>query len=184
MNIQEQLELINQEYYKADGENKAQVIEALKKIHVALLRNPEELKTFIHSVIRLCGGCYIPYVFWLELVKFIDGNGDSALVYQIIEAFCQSDFEEEELHKMKPLLVIYFSREREFEQDRIKAYIVDHSHKTVREYFAMLYRFVAHNTHSVQAYTQKLHLLKRFYPNFELFDLSVQELEAKLSSTS
>jgi hypothetical protein len=181
MEWKEYLENINAEYYEGEEINKAQLLENIKKIHLSLLRSPKELAEFIDFAAANVGSIYLPYLFWIELSKFMDNRYNPELMYQMIEAFSNSDFEKEECNKMKPLLVVYFALEKEFYTDRIKSYIIDKAHKTVQDYFHNIFKFVAHNKNAVEALIKKIQMLKKYYPSFELLELPVQELEEKLS---
>ena len=174
----DQLDAINAAYY--ESEDKEAAIEALQALHVPLLRKPDELRPFVHQAARVAGGTYLPYLFWIELVKFMDGKGDSELLYDLVLAFTESDFDEEDLHKIKPLLVVYFAKERVFQIDRIKAQIVEKSHPSVRDFFYDLYKFVETNHVSTQTYHTKLVMLKKYFPDFERFELPIPQLEEEL----
>ncbi|MDW8159663.1 MAG: hypothetical protein RML72_12420 [Bacteroidia bacterium] len=180
MNWKKYLEDANTEYYRSDEINKPQLLENIKKIHLSLLRNPEELGEFIEFTMQNIGSIYLPYLFWIEVAKLLDKRHNPELIYQMIEAFCNSDFEEEERNKMKPLLIIYFAMENEFHIDRIKSFIIQKSHKTVQDYFSLIFKFVHHNKRAVEVLIKKMQMLKKYYPSFELLELPVQELEEKL----
>lgn len=183
MSLEAELQKIDERFKLSEGEDRDRTlaIEALKALHLPMLRGDEAvLKSFIQAAIRICGGVYIPYLFWMEIVKFVDQRGDRDLLYEILEAFSSSDFEEAERNKMLPLLAIYFTSEKEFQVDKIKAYIVGKSHKTVQEYFTLLARYIEQNPKSVEYYREKLRILKSYYPNFDLLNLPTSTLREKL----
>jgi len=184
MNLELELQNIYDKYLASEGEDKAGAIQALKMIHVPLLRgNPEVLSEFIFDAIRICGGTYIPFIFWMELIKLLEGRPDRELIYEIIQEFVNSDFDETECVRMKPLLIIYFTVETQFQVDKIKAYIVAKSHPSVIQYFQQyVYRAIEKTPKVVEAYRQKLWRLKGYYPNFEMLDMPTSLLEQKLSA--
>jgi hypothetical protein len=186
MELEDQLAAIDNAYSEIeddDPEIKQKFIGFLKEIHLELLsEDPETLRYFVFDAARVAGGIYIPYLFWMELVKFIEDNPDEEVLYHLIDCFATSDFEEEERKKMKPLLAIYFAHQRDFAVDRVKSHIVSNSHPQVRDYFLALLRFKEQNKKSIEAYTHKFRLLKGYYPNFEMFNLPVSRLEEELSA--
>jgi hypothetical protein len=180
MTLDEQFNMIEEAYYEANEENKETVLEAIKAVRASIVKHPELLAEFKQKVTKVCGGIYIPYLFWMELVKFIDGAPDRAMLYKIIEDFATSNFEEDERNKMKALLAVYFHKEKEFETSRIRNKIVANAHPEVQHYFNNLFKFAASNPSAVLAYYEKLLLLKPYYPNFELFRLPLPRLEEQL----
>jgi uncharacterized protein with NRDE domain len=77
--------------------------------------------------------------------------------------------------------VIYFKHEKQFEVRKFMAQAVEKSHPKVKSYFRLLFNFIENNPTAARAYEQKFHLLKSYYPNFNLFELSLQELQEKLA---
>jgi translation elongation factor EF-G len=180
MSYLEQLETIDRFYQEHEDDKKAEVVAALKKIHVALLKSPDDLKVFYDKTQVICGGIYIPYLFWMELIKFLDHPVNSQLMFDLIQAFANSNFEEEEQNNMKPLLAVYFKIERPFNVDKIKAYIVDKSHPQVRYYLRSILQLVEADAKAVDVYKEKVLMLKRYFPNFETLKLPLSQLKEEL----
>jgi len=183
MQLAEQLDAIQAAWLEADGENREETLEALRELHQSLLAQPEALAEFNHAAITLCGGLYIPYIFWFALRAFLHNPSPEhrAAIYKIIEAFATSNFEEQEQKIMKPLLIVYFDKEKEFEVDRVKAYIVDPAHPGIRQYFQKLFRFVEVNRSSVDTFLEKFRLLEDYFPDFDLYGMPLNRLREHLA---
>ena len=180
MSLLEQLETINSFYLEHEEDKKEEVIQALKKVHVSLLKSPDELQEFYEQGKTICGGIYIPYLFWMELSKFMDHPNNSTLLFELIKAFAESNFDEEEQNNMKPLLSVYFKIERPFNVDKIKAYIVDKAHPQVRFYMRSILQFVESDAKAIDVYREKLALLKKYFPNFETLKMPLSQLKEEL----
>lgn len=181
MSLAKTLAELEERYYGELEEDRDAVIEELSALHMAALdKGMAEFRKFSDEAIKVCGGVYIPYVLWVELALFTVDQGNRAQIFGIMEAFVNSDFEEEERKKMKSLLITYFAIEREFEVNKILTLIVDKAHPTVQEYFRKVQTFVAKNKTSVDMYIEKFHMLKNGYPNFELLALPLIKLKEQL----
>jgi len=171
---------LENEYNEAEGENREEVLEALKAYHTEVLGDPEANREFELEVLDKCGGIYTPYVFWLAVRGFLYNEVDKAFLFRVADAFANSNFEEEEQKKMKPLLMIYFAQEREFEMDRLWAQVVSKAHPSVKAYFEKVLRFVQQGSPMVKAFQEKFELLKDYYPDFHLLNLPVSQLREEL----
>jgi hypothetical protein len=180
MSLQDQLEALNTAFYEADGENRDEIVAHIKALHTAALKQPEHLPAFKELAPTVAGGAYIPYLIWMELAAIVDGRGDRDYWMKLIKALADSDFEPETLRQVRPLLVIYYRKERDFERAKMETHIVNSAHPQVREFFAKVRGFSEQNPTTAKAYLDKFMLLKPFFPNFTLFELPVQELEAQL----
>jgi len=183
MNIIEQINEIDKIYSEAEDEKRPEVIESLSNMHIALLRSKDEFQEFLVHAAGACGGIYIPYLFWTELVKFLDSPTNSDNLFYLIKCFASSSFEEEDQNKMRPLLCVYFTKERVFNVDKIKSQIIDKSHPEVRYYLRLIINFVGDKPKAIDAFTEKLTLLKRFFPNFDMFNLAVYQLKEQLNKS-
>jgi hypothetical protein len=182
MDLNEQLTVIDEAYYtleEDDLEGREQIYSVMRELHNSLLEDPEQAENLYDFIVEgssKAGGIYIPYFFWVELSKLLSNEPDRDLIWELLKRFIESDFEDETLRNMKPLLVVYFSRESEFELDRLKTHLTK-AHPKVREYFHSLFRFKEQNLKSVEAYNRKFEIVRQYYPNFELLSLPVQKLE-------
>lgn len=174
------LQRIEAEYFAAD-EDKAAALAALDDLHRSVWNNAGEVAQFRRAVLQTCGGVYIPSVFWPELASFAKDQSNREFIFQIVQALVDSDFDEEMLNRIKPFLVVYFATEKQFELDKIKAFIVDKAHPRVREYFDKMTQFVTKNPASVQTYQRKFGMLQNHFPDFELFGQPVARLEEQMA---
>lgn len=180
MSLQAQLDELNNAFYEADGENREEIIAQVRSLHVSAIKQPELLSEFKEAAPTVAGGVYIPYLAWMELAAIIDGRGDRVYWLKLMQALADSDFEADTLRQIKPLLVIYYRKERDFERAKMESQIVNNAHPQVREFFHKMRGFADLNPNAANAYHEKFMLLKPFFPNFQLFELPVQELEAHL----
>lgn len=159
-------------------DNRDQILDDLKQLCLDLkAKGPDEYRMFRNQVLDVYGGIYIPYIFWMELAGFFHNVNHRTILFEVIQAFCFSNFEEEERRKMKPLLITYFANEKEFEMDKIQSLIIDKAHPSVREYFQKITSFVTKNKNSTGAYLEKFKILMEDYPDFELLSLPVSKLK-------
>lgn len=182
MSLTEQLDELDQQYYENEEEEAENCVAALKKLHQSVLKRPEDLATFRQKAPQVCGGNYLPYLVWMELAKILDGEKGRDQLIEYLKAFVLSDFGEELQQKMKPLLAVFYAYDRQFEIDRVNAAALRDAHPMVLEYFQRMQQFATQNKAAVKAYYEKLQLLKGYFPNFDLFDLPVPELEEYLES--
>ncbi len=181
MTLEESIEKVR-EYYN-ETENRTWALDALKTLLAQVVGYPEHLAQFERLVADLGGGMFVPYLFWVEMGKYMDGKGDREALFQLIRAFAESDFEAEEREKMRPLLIAYFKREgNSFEISKIKAKIIEGAHKDVKAYFKEVEQYPERNPSAADTIVKKMHLLRRHFPQFELFSLTLQEIEERLSA--
>jgi len=184
MDIAKKLDSLEDQYYGAWEEDSAKLIAELKPLHQELAaKDPDGFQEFKFRVINHFGGAYIPYMFWTELHTFIDEPADSRTFLQVsLRSFANSDFGEEEQQKLKPLLITYFTIEKEFETNKFFTLIIAKMHPTVKDYFRMTLNFQEKNTRGTEVYKQKYMLLRGFYPDFELFNQPLSALRDSLSA--
>jgi hypothetical protein len=181
MAIASQLEQLSQQYYEQEGENREEILEQLQALHQEAMRSQADLDAFKQQAPYECGGAYIPFLFWVELAQFLQGQAESRnYLQQLIQAFADSDFEEADQALLKPFLVIYFKNEKQFEIDRVESRIIRHAHPTVGQFLKKAIEFVDNNRSATKTYEEKFKLLMPYFPNFELFQLSLPELEEQL----
>ena len=181
MSLAETLTVLDEKYYSDTEEDRNEVIEVLTEMHEnSLMEGLEEFRAFAHEAMSRCGGVYIPYLMWTELSNFIEEEENRVHLYNLIQAFTDSDFEEPEMKKMKTLLITYFALEKEFEINKIQSLIVDRAHPDVQEFFRKVRNFVDKNKTSVDMYVEKFDMLKDYAPNFELMRLPVTRLKEQL----
>lgn len=181
MSLATTLAQLEERYYDELDEDRDAVIAELAVMHKAALQQGlPEFRAFAAEAMSVCGGVYIPYIMWVELAQFVGDQGNRAQMFEIVEAFVNSGFEEEERKKMKSLLITYFAIEREFEVNKILALIIDKAHPSVQEFFRKVQTFVAKNKTSVDMYIEKFQMLKNNYPDFELLSLPLIKLKEQL----
>lgn len=172
------LDQLEDTYYEDPEAHRAETLRKLLDIHMEI-EDQDALNRFSVLVSSRFGGIYIPYLFWDKLASFLEAEEERAYLQQIIAAFTESDFEEEEQRKMKPLLITYVAKEKQFEIDKLKTLVIDKAHPTVKEYFQKLISFVRKNVRSTEMYCEKFEILKEIEPNFDIFSLPITQLKEK-----
>ncbi len=181
MSFTDTLTLLEEKYYSETEEDRNEVINTLTDMHEASLgEGLDVFRTFASEAMRSCGGVYIPYLLWTELANFIEDEEQRVGIFNLIQAFVDSDFEEPEKKKMKTLLIPYIALEKEFEINKINSLIIEKAHPDVQEYFRKIRDFVEKNKTSVDMYVEKFDMLKDYAPNFELMRLPVTRLKEQL----
>jgi len=176
--INELLTKIEQQAGDDPQENRDLVLDSLKALTQKMQAGGEDdYRMFRNQVVYACGGIYIPFIFWMELSKFFSNTHHRTVLFDIIKAFTESAFEEEDRKRMKPLLITYFANEKEFEVDKVQGLIVDKAHPAIRDYFQKITTFVKKNKNSTDTYLEKFRLLMDEYPDFELLSLPVSKLK-------
>lgn len=181
MSVAAKLEQIEKAFNESEQEDRSTAIDALVALHMEVIKGKKDADLFFEQAAGICGGIYIPYLFWIELSKYANGKGDYSRAVKLIQAFTDSDFDAELQQQMKALLVVYLAKETEFNRDKVKAHIVDKAHPTVREYFTKIYNFIENNQRVAATYNQKFALVKDYFPNFDLYNLPLAKLEAQLA---
>ena len=180
MDLKEYLDQLEDKYEGEWAENRDEIIEALTEAHKQAAEADEEsFNNFTMQTASRYGGVYIPHLFWSHLNRFFDNPDNRIYIQSLIRHFADSDFEDEELHKMKPLLITYFSNEKPFELDKLWAVVIEKTHPLVKEYFEKLMAFVEKNRASTNLYIEKFKLLRTLHPDFETFALPVTELKER-----
>ncbi len=178
--LEESLDQIEAQY--AESEDADAAIESLSALHRSLLDDPELLETFRLNALTACSGHYLPHLLWVALSQFdTEPEAQRKKIFEVCKALADSDFDDRLQAAMKPLMVVYFSKEKEFEIDRVHSRVVDGSHPKVKEWFDKSIGFVQKNSHSAQAYVHKFNLLKGRFPDFDRFNMPVARLEEELA---
>ncbi|MEZ4777473.1 MAG: hypothetical protein R3D00_30130 [Bacteroidia bacterium] len=180
MDIVKELDQLEDKYYGDWEEDKAALIDALRPIHLKARENKDTFNRFLVQTAERFGGAYIPFLFWEKISDFLDAPEERVYIHELIRIFISSNFEEEEQMHMKPLLVTYFAKEKEFELGKIRALVVDKSHPSVKDYFYKLMSFVEKNQRATEMYTEKFMLLKHVHPDFDLLSMPITQLKEKL----
>ncbi len=182
MGLKERLDELEDKYFGEFEENRESVLPELQQLYGDTIRAGQEQRDeFEDEVWERMGGVFLPYLFWYELSTFDPEKSERKGIQRILRAFANSSFEDEEKKKFKPLLITYFAMEKEFEVDRLKTKVIDHTHKTVQEWFVGLMNFREKNRTSADMYIEKFSLLKSYIPDFELFNLPVTKLKERLA---
>ncbi len=183
MDIAKKLDSLEDKYYDSWEEDREKLIAELKPIHQQLsAEDPDAFREFKLRVINHFGGAYIPYIFWTELNTFMDDPVDARTYLQeCMRSFANSDFGEEEQQKLKPLLITYFNMEKEFEMNKFFTLVIANMHPAVKEYFRDKSSFHEKNARGTEVYKQKFLLLRKIYPDFELFNQPLSYLKESLS---
>ena len=178
MELIEYLKKLDEKYYNEQNESKQFAVKELKKVYKSVLNDEDLLQIFMEEAPYVCGGTFIPFLFWITLQKFTE-NPDNARpqIFELIKAFCNSDFNEADAHELKPLIITYFAMEKRFEIDKLKTFIIDKAHPDVKTYFNKLLSFVDKNKDSVKTYIEKFQLIKHHTPDFELLNLPITRLK-------
>jgi hypothetical protein len=182
MDLVKELEKIEDLYYGEWEEDKDKLVSALTELHLEAGEDEDDFNRFLVQTADRFGGAYIPYLFWDKMAYFLDSPLDRTYVQKLIKAFTNSNFDEDEQMKMKPLLVPYFAREKTFEVSKVKARIIDKAHPDVKEYFYKLMNFVDKNKRATEMYCEKFDLLKDVHPDFNLLSLPITQLKDRLGA--
>jgi hypothetical protein len=181
MELIEYLKKLDEKYYTEQEESNEFAIKELKKVYKSVLNDEELLNDFMEEAPYICGGAFIPFLFWITLAKFTDNPENiRPQITELIKAFCKSDFNEIDAQELKPLIITYFAMEKRFEIDKLKTYVIDKSHPEIINYFNKLLTFVDKNKDSVKTYIEKFNLLKNHNPDFELLNLPIVRLKETL----
>lgn len=181
MELIEYLKQLDEKYYNEQEESNEFAIKELNKVYKSVVKDPELLEEFMEEAPYVCGGAYIPYLFWITLAKFSnDPEAYRPRIVELIKAFCRSDFNEKDAQELKPLIITYFAMEKRFEIDKLKTFVINKSHPEIINYFNKLLTFVDKNKDSVKTYIEKFSLIKDQAPNFELLNLPIVRLRERL----
>ena len=182
ISLEEKLWKIDADYLAGEDEenNKEKAINALKELHYEAMQNAEQLADFREDALHICGGIYVPYLCWFEVGEFIENQGNRAYLFEVLKAFVNSDFSEQEQAAIKPLLIIYFALDKPFEINKFKVFVLEKAHKTVQDYFQNIFNFVEKNKLAVNSFIEKMKLLKGYEPQFELLRLPIAKLQEQL----
>lgn len=183
MSLKKELDALESKYYGEWEEEREPAIAALAGMHrEAAEKGLDAFRKFSEAAMDICGGIYIPYIFWRELREYMSDEENRTRLHAIVERFTESGFEQPEMKKMKPLLITYYSTEKPFEVDKVQTLVVAKSHPSVQEYFRKILAFVEKNKTSVDMYIEKFDMLKDNYPDFDLLRMPVIKLKEKLAS--
>jgi len=183
MSLEKKLDALEDKYYGELEEDKDAIIPELEALHKEHSdKGIDEFRVFAKEVMTRFGGVYQPYIFWVELREYMKDSSNRMELFNIIQAFTESGFEVEETKKMKPLLITYFSMEKEFELDKIQNLIVEKAHVDVQEYFRKLTSFVEKSFTSVKMYEEKFDMLMDLTPDFDLLRMPVIKLKEHLAT--
>jgi len=182
MDIPKLLDEIEDRYSIDDQEEKKEeLISELYQIHMDTASDEETLNRFTVLSAERFGGIYIPYLFWVKLSDFYEYELDRSYLFNLLKAFSDSNFGEDEQKLMKPLVIVYFSKEKEFEIDKLFTLVMDNAHPSVKEYFQKLLEFVDKNKRSTKMYIEKFEILKDVQPDFDLMNTPLSELKEQAS---
>jgi hypothetical protein len=179
MDIVQELEQLEDKFYGEWDEAREPLVQALTDHHIKVVDDRDGFNRFLVQTAERFGGIYIPYLFWQKLGEFLETPEERAYLQELIKTFIESNFEEEEQRKLKPLLVVYFAKEKDFEVDKVRAQYLDRAHPEVREYFQKLLTFVKRNEKATNMYIEKFEMLREAFPDFELLNLPITQLKEK-----
>lgn len=174
--LQAALEEIDAAYY-ANDEDRDLATAALSGYFEQLWDDADAAALFSRLAAEVAGGVYIPYLFWVALHRFLKTEGQREVIAELFAAFGRSNFDEATQLQLKPLAVVYFMHEKEFEVDRLKSRVIQKLHPTVQEFFQKTLEFVEKNRKSAIAYQQKFALVGAEFPDFERFNQPLAHLE-------
>lgn len=179
MDIVKELEKLEDKFYDEWQEEAGELVSGIEELHKYARQDKDTFNRFLVQTAERFGGAYIPYLFWEKLSDFHSEPENRVYLHQLIKTFINSNFDEEEQMKMKPLLVTYFAKEKEFELGKIRALVVDKSHPEVREYFYKLLSFVEKNQRATEMYCEKFDLLIGTFPDFDILGLPITQLRER-----
>lgn len=180
MDIVQELEQLEDKFFGEWEEAREPLVQALTDLHIQTLEDRDAFNRFLVQTAERFGGVYIPYLFWQKLADFMETPEERAYLQELVRAFIESNFEDEEQRKLKPLFVVYFAREKDFERDKVRTQLIDPAHPQVREYFNKLIKFVDNNKKATNMYIEKFDMLRDAFPDFELLNLPITQLKEKL----
>ncbi|MFK7971507.1 MAG: hypothetical protein AB8F95_14145 [Bacteroidia bacterium] len=177
MDLVKALDKIEDQFYGEWEEDRGQLAAALKPLHEEAEADAETRTAFILRAMNRFGGAFIPYLFWKSLSRFVSDDAEERpFIQEIIKSFADSNFEAEEQQKMKALLVTYFSREKDFELNKVESLHISKKHPEVQEYFTHLRTFTERNASSTEMYQEKFSLVKDIYPDFAVLAQPITQL--------
>lgn len=182
MDMVKELERLEDLFYGEWEENKDSLVKELLALHLEFGADNDTFNRFLVQTGSRFGGTYIPYLFWDKLAYYFDVPEERTYLFNLLQVFTESNFEDEEQKKMKPLLVTYFAKEKPFELNKIRAMIIEKAHPQVKEYFLKLLSFVEKNQKATNMYCEKFMMIKDIHPNFELLGLPITQLREKVGS--
>lgn len=181
MSVVKELDKLEEKYDIDEPASKEELIGKLVEMHNSYAeKGADKFSEFASAVLEYFAGTYIPYVFWVELARYMDDESARNSLYACIDAFSNSGFETAERKKMKPLLITYFAMEKEFETDKIQTLIIEKAHPDVQEYFRKITNFVEKNKTSVDMYVEKFEMLRTYQPDFDLLKVPLLKLKERL----
>lgn len=182
MDMVKELERLEDSFYGEWEENKEPLVKELLALHLEFGSDHDTFNRFLVQTASRFGGAYIPFLFWDKLAYYFDVPEERTYLFELLRVFSESNFEEEEQKKMKPLLVTYFAKEKPFEINKIRAMIIDKVHPEVKDYFLKLLSFVEKNQKATNMYCDKFMLIKDVHPDFELLSLPITQLRDKVGA--
>lgn len=180
MDFIKQLQKLEDKFYGEWEEDRDVLVSELSKLHKEASADPDTFSKFLVHSADMFGGIYLPYLFWEKLSQFMKAEEQRTYLQDLMIKFSNSNFEEVEQSRMKPLLVVYFAKEKEFEINKIRAKVIDKAHPEVKEYYHRLLSFTEKNQKATNMYCEKFELLSEIHPNFELMALPITQLKEKL----
>ena len=180
MNIIAELDQLEDKFYGEWEEEKTPLLKEMTELHSKAGEDEDLFNRFLMQSSERFGGSYIPYLFWDKLSYYYESPDERAYLHELLKVFANSNFDAEEQKKMKPLLVTYFAKEKDFEINKLRAKVIDKAHPTVKEYFLKLLSFVEKNQKATSMYCEKFELLKDIHPDFDLLNLPITQLKEKL----
>lgn len=180
MDIVQELQKLEDQFYGDWEESREALVKAISPVHKEAKKDADLFNRFLVQTADRFGGTYIPYLFWAKLADFLQDEEQRTYLQDLMGKFADSNFEEEEQHELKPLLVVYFAKEKVFEINKIRALIIDKAHPEVKDYFLKLLNFTEKNQKATDMYCEKFDLLKGIHPDFELLGLPITQLRDRL----
>ncbi len=178
MDIPKLLDELEDKYgMEEQEEHKEDLIAELYDLHMQTASNEDLLNRFTVLCSERFGGIYIPYLFWVKLSDYYEYELDRGYLFTLLKAFANSNFGEDEQKLMKPLIIIYFAKEKEFEINKFFTLHTDDIHPSVKEYFQKLLHFVEKNKKSTDMYCEKFEILRNVQPDFDLMNTPLSELK-------
>lgn len=124
----------------------------------------------------------IPYIFWLDLIKWINkGIGNNELIYLFKSFINSNEISENELKNIKGLLCIFMKTCSSFDYDKIMNIYHNINNEEIKNWMSININLVAKNANVINIYKDKLILLQNYLPNFDYYFMSLNQIEQIIS---
>ncbi|MCS7163292.1 MAG: hypothetical protein NZ958_08240 [Bacteroidia bacterium] len=161
------------------------LLSELEALHESILEEPEARRLFEKEALQIADGIYLPHLFWMYLAAFLqDKEAYRPAIEYLLQVFVRQPSNPLVEKRMRPLLCIYFSEEAPFYKDRFLEYARRYGYPEKQRFLEKVLEFIPRNPSTVSIFRRKFALIGEYFPNFELFALPIQQIEAELKSSA